>query len=87
MNESITRAAGAEHGQEWSLPLMEREIRRVGRVPRQRTTLYADVEPARRERAIAAGPLAPVVQEAAGRGQRSKRWRPESQVVLMAACD
>ncbi len=42
MNESITRAAGAMHGQEMPPEKMERTIRSLGRVPRQRTTLYAD---------------------------------------------
>jgi len=40
MNESITRAAGAVHGQEMSPQLMEQTIRNIGRIPRQRTTLY-----------------------------------------------
>ena len=46
MNESISRAAGAKHGQEMTAASMERLIRALGRVPRQRTTLYADA-PAR----------------------------------------
>jgi FO synthase len=40
MNESITRAAGAVHGQEMSPARMEKTIRNIGRIPRQRTTLY-----------------------------------------------
>src|SRR5690606_31026490 len=43
MNESITRAAGAAHGQEWPPQYMEALIRSLGRVPRMRTTLYRDV--------------------------------------------
>ncbi len=46
MNESISRAAGAQHGQEMTAADMERLIRGLGRVPRQRTTLYRDA-PAR----------------------------------------
>ncbi|MGB5148317.1 MAG: 5-amino-6-(D-ribitylamino)uracil--L-tyrosine 4-hydroxyphenyl transferase CofH [Porticoccaceae bacterium] len=46
MNESISRAAGAKHGQEMTAASMERLIRALGRVPRQRTTLYGDA-PAR----------------------------------------
>jgi FO synthase len=42
MNESITRAAGAMHGQEICAADIERIIRGVGRQPRQRTTLYGD---------------------------------------------
>ena len=44
MNESITRAAGATHGQEISAADLERMIRQQGRTPQQRTTLYAPVD-------------------------------------------
>jgi FO synthase len=40
MNENISRAAGASHGQELTAERMEALIRSVGRVPRRRTTLY-----------------------------------------------
>ena len=40
MNESITRAAGTVHGQELCPEGMESLIESVGRIPRQRTTLY-----------------------------------------------
>jgi FO synthase len=40
MNESITRAAGAMHGQEICAADLERIIRAQGRTPRQRSTLY-----------------------------------------------
>jgi FO synthase len=40
MNESISRAAGAIHGQEMPPERMEGAIRSIGRRPRQRTTLY-----------------------------------------------
>jgi FO synthase len=43
MNESITRAAGAMHGQEIGAEQMERLIRQAGRRPRQRTTLYGEI--------------------------------------------
>jgi FO synthase len=42
MNESISRAAGAAHGQELGPEAMEALIRSAGRQPRERTTLYAD---------------------------------------------
>jgi FO synthase len=58
MNESISRAAGAEHGQEFPPEEMEALIRRNGRVPRQRTTLYADAPPERRRASLSASPLA-----------------------------
>ncbi len=47
MNESISRAAGALHGQEMPPAMMENLIRSCGRTPRQRTTLYAAVPPRR----------------------------------------
>ncbi len=40
MNESITRAAGAIHGQEMTPDILQRTIRSCGRSPRQRNTLY-----------------------------------------------
>jgi FO synthase len=40
MNESITRAAGAEFGQELGAAEMEKLIKEAGRVPKQRSTLY-----------------------------------------------
>jgi FO synthase len=41
MNESISRAAGAAHGQEMTPAMMQALIRAAGRRPRERTTLYA----------------------------------------------
>ena len=40
MNESISRAAGASHGEEMPPERMDAAIRALGRAPRQRTTLY-----------------------------------------------
>lgn len=42
MNESISRAAGTEHGQELPPQQMDELIRSVGRVPKQRSTLYGE---------------------------------------------
>jgi len=61
MNESITRAAGGELGQELPPDEMERLIRSLGRVPWQRTTLYGDVAGDRRGAWHDARPLAPLV--------------------------
>ncbi|HKP18143.1 MAG TPA: 5-amino-6-(D-ribitylamino)uracil--L-tyrosine 4-hydroxyphenyl transferase CofH [Gaiellaceae bacterium] len=58
MNESISRAAGASHGQEMPPERMEDAIRAAGRVPRQRTTLYGVPEPDRVTASFGAGPLA-----------------------------
>lgn len=65
MNESISRAAGTQHGQEMPPSRMEALIVAMERVPQQRTTLYQTV-PVERERVSrAALPLAPLVQQAA----------------------
>jgi FO synthase len=44
MNESISRAAGASHGQEMLPEELEDTIREIGRTPRRRTTLYGTPE-------------------------------------------
>jgi FO synthase len=58
MNESISRSAGAQHGQEFPPEAMEALIRSAGRVPRQRTTLYGDAPDERRLASFGAAPLA-----------------------------
>jgi FO synthase len=58
MNESISRAAGASHGQEMPPERMEEAIRAVGRGPRQRTTLYGEPPEERVRASIGAAPLA-----------------------------
>jgi FO synthase len=58
MNESISRSAGAQHGQEFAPEAMEELIRSGGRIPRQRTTLYGDVPEERRAASFGAEPLA-----------------------------
>ena len=40
MNESISRAAGSQHGQEAPPERLDGLIRSLGRLPAQRTTLY-----------------------------------------------
>jgi FO synthase len=68
MNESISRAAGADHGQELPPEGMEAAIRAMGRIPKQRTTLYGDAPPERVAASFGAAPLAeplnPPVNEA-----------------------
>jgi len=73
MNESITRAAGSRHGQEWSPLVMEAEIRTAGRVPRMRTTLYKEVPVERSEAAFMATELIQVENTDASKRQRSKK--------------
>jgi FO synthase len=70
MNESITRAAGAVHGQEMPPESMETLIRSLGRVPRQRTTLYQDAPTERKAAAFAAAPLTEPVNTPARRYER-----------------
>jgi FO synthase len=55
MDETITRSAGASHGQEMTPVEMERTIRSLGRLPRQRDTLYRAV-PEERYRASFGAP-------------------------------
>lgn len=59
MNESISRAAGASHGQEMPPERMERLIRSAGRRPRQRTTFYEEPDGRQVARSFAAAPLLP----------------------------
>jgi FO synthase len=59
MNESISRAAGASHGQECPPERMEDVIRAAGRMPLQRTTLYGEAPADRVAASFAAPPLAP----------------------------
>jgi FO synthase len=70
MNETITRAAGASHGEEMPPEAMEAMIRSVGRTAKQRTTLYGDVPEERVSASFAAGALAPVVLPRAVRFER-----------------
>ncbi|MEA2966548.1 MAG: synthase, partial [Alphaproteobacteria bacterium] len=53
MDETITRSAGAAHGQEMTPGTMEAIIRSIGRVPRQRDTLYSDVSDERYQTSFA----------------------------------
>jgi len=68
MNESISRSAGSEHGQELPPERMEELIRSAGRRPRQRTTLYGEPSEERVRASFGAPPLAeplnPPVREA-----------------------
>jgi len=72
MNESISRAAGTQHGQELPPEAMETMIREAGREPRQRTTLYRGVDPERVRQSFSPPPLAPVVQTPVRVRQRAR---------------
>ncbi|MDQ3259522.1 MAG: 5-amino-6-(D-ribitylamino)uracil--L-tyrosine 4-hydroxyphenyl transferase CofH, partial [Pseudomonadota bacterium] len=60
MNESISRAAGAAHGQELDADAMQALILSIGRDPQQRTTLYASASAERQ----ACAKVAAALQEA-----------------------
>jgi FO synthase len=64
MNESITKAAGAEHGQETSPKEMLALIDGAGRRPRQRTTAYGDASAERIAAGLVAGELTEIVNDA-----------------------
>ncbi len=61
MNESITRAAGGEFGQELPPEQMEAIIRSIQRIPLQRTTLYRPAPEERRAASFQAAELQPIV--------------------------
>jgi len=73
MNESISRAAGTQHGQEFPPESMEGLICSIGRVPLQRDTLYRPAAQERRVTSFGAPELAPVVQTPPGRRPVSLR--------------
>jgi FO synthase len=58
MNESISRAAGSEWGQELPPEQMEAVIRSAGRIPRQRTTTYGTPPAEQVRRSFGAAQLA-----------------------------
>jgi FO synthase len=78
MNESISRAAGAAHGQEMPPERMEAAIRGIGREPRQRTTLYGCPE---RDRIRASFGAPPLVEPANPSVNDAGLRRPERRLV------
>ena len=72
MNESISRAAGTQHGEEMPPAEMERIIRASGRIPRQRTTLYGDAPEPQVARSFAAAQLLPKLDPEPRKGQPSR---------------
>ncbi|MFM9886057.1 MAG: 5-amino-6-(D-ribitylamino)uracil--L-tyrosine 4-hydroxyphenyl transferase CofH [Burkholderiales bacterium] len=71
MNESISRAAGTEHGQELPPDAMDTLIRSAHRQPAQRSTLYRLPDAAQVERSYHAEPLTQVVQTPVKRRART----------------
>ncbi|SVC91387.1 uncharacterized protein METZ01_LOCUS344241 [marine metagenome] len=72
MNESISRAAGNQHGQEMGPREMESLITAIGRKPVQRTTLYQSAPGSQREKSFSASPLTGIVQSPAGKYARTR---------------
>ncbi len=73
MNESITRAAGAEFGQEWEPADIEKMLKSMNRPPRMRTTLYGDAPQLRRQVSLEASKLLTIENQKASKTQSSKR--------------
>lgn len=73
MNESITRAAGAEHGEEFSVDEMIRLIKSSGRTAQQRSTSYGKVSKERMEAAQSAIPLSDITNTELVKNRKSKR--------------
>ena len=65
MNESISRAAGTEHGQELPPEAMDRLIEAAGRSAQQRTTLYQPALMAQVRKSYGTASLSPLVFELA----------------------
>ena len=70
MNESISRAAGTQHGQETSSEEMRRIIRTLNRNPRQRSTAYGKVTQEREDAGLKAGELTDIINTPARKYER-----------------
>ena len=84
MNESITRAAGAGHGQETSPQRMIAMIESAGRTHRQRTTTYHDVAPDVAQRGLQAPELRRIVNTPARQYERKHRHALVQNTVPLA---
>ncbi|CAN5155118.1 bifunctional FO biosynthesis protein CofGH [soil metagenome] len=76
MNESISRAAGTQHGQEMPPVEMEALIRSMGRTPQQRSTLYGGVANEIHTRGLTAAELKPMVLTP------PRKWRPNEGRIM-----
>lgn len=72
MNETITRAAGAEHGQEFSPLEMDALIKQLDRNPRQRTTFYQEPSSERVAQSFNAPPITESINTPAKEYMRAK---------------
>jgi len=78
MNESISRAAGTQHGQETSPIEMRKLIRMLNRNPTQRTTIYGKVSTEREKSGINAADLEEINNTPA---RKYERKTPSSSLV------
>lgn len=69
MNETITRSAGAAHGQERSPQSMDALIQSIGRSAKQRTTLYGEVAAERTQSSYTAKELTEVINTRVSSGR------------------
>ena len=78
MNESISRAAGTQHGQEMPPAAMEALIRSIDRTPRQRSTGYGAVSDELRARGMMAADLTPMILTPPRKRRRATEEQQES---------
>ena len=78
MNESISRAAGTQHGQETSSNEMRTIIRTLNRSPRQRNTTYGNVTQSREQVGLSAGELTDIINTPA---KKYERKRPSASLI------
>ena len=67
MNETITRSAGAQHGQEMPPSQMDAMIRRLARVPSQRKTCYSEAPQAQINASYSAAELTETINDPPGK--------------------
>ncbi|MBM3573299.1 MAG: 7,8-didemethyl-8-hydroxy-5-deazariboflavin synthase subunit CofH, partial [Alphaproteobacteria bacterium] len=87
MNETITRAAGAVHGQEMPPESLDALIRSLGREPRQRTSLYGVPPAARVAASYGAASLGEPINTPARRFERSEEPRRQDQAPALAPAE
>lgn len=78
MNESISRAAGTQHGQETNPRQMANLIRRLNRDPQQRSTAYGKVSDERVRAGLAQGELLEIINTPA---EKYERKTPAAQLI------
>ena len=78
MNESISRAAGTQHGQETNPRQMAHIIRRLNRDPQQRSTVYGQVSDERVKAGQAQGELLEIINTPA---EKYERKTPSAQLI------